>query len=112
MIVFTFSVDISEVVVTVAYRTPNTNKSSRCFQGFPRVTTGPVNHVTGVYQNLAGRLGPGQEVFGISREGSGWVGSGGFQISRGRAGSSCGHDPTGMVWYAEKRCEPRKALDI
>ena len=30
----------------------------------------------GGYQNLAGRVGAGHEVFEVSRDGTGWVGSG------------------------------------
>ena len=45
-------------------------------QRFSRVMTRPADHARGGYLNLAGRVGSGQEVFGISRDGSGRLGSG------------------------------------
>ena len=47
--------------------------------------------MSGGYQNLAGRVESGQEVFGISWDGSGRAGSGRVEISR-------------VVWSQVRRC--------
>ena len=77
-------------------------------QDFPRVTTRRSGQK--VFQKPAGRVGSDQKVFekNAGRVGSGRgsasVGLGGFQISRGRAGSPW-PDSTGVVWYTEKRSD-------
>ena len=69
-----------------------------------------VFHQSGVFQNVAGRVGSGQEVFEIARVEYSQIGSGGFQVSRigsGRVGS-------GRVALAQpnpkKLPDPRKAV--
>ena len=54
-------------------------------QGFSRVMIRPADHVRRLF-NLAGPVGSGQEMFEISRDGSGLVGS--FPNLAGRDGLS------------------------